>query len=385
MKTKFIKTRSTIITKKYERPFLVKQRIDSYNAPMIVIVGNRGIGKTFGYTLEDLIYSIEHNSKLVYIVETQDDISQLSMNNGEKFFSRIIMELQKENSARKKQWLSYFEGEKTLTEEIEIVEDGKLSFEIKKGVIKLNQKSLGFIIALNDFAHLKRNNFDESYKRFIIDEFIPEKVDIRTRKNPYKVVSIFQSMLRQNKSKDIKIRMFGNSIRNNDSILQALEIDNLQDGEIRRVYDEFGLLFVAHKVDINCYPNFKRNQEESLSGRLAKAFGETSLDDNTYFNDINKDLLCPRELQKSIYAFTIHQGHLSIRFQRIKGSNELYALENYGYTIRNHYCVNPQYVDIGISLNLELKETLINLFKNKKIKFDSRKLYFDFKEIMKLK
>lgn len=384
-KQKFVKTRSKILTKKYTRPYLVRQVIEAYNAPLLVIIGNRGIGKTFGFTLEDMIYCIEKNKKLVYVVETQDDITQLSMNSGEKFFSRIIMELKKEKSKRKQKWLSYFEAPKALEEEVETIKDGTTSYEIRKGVIKLGPRSLGFIIALNDFAHLKRNNFDDSYQRFIIDEFIPEKVDIRTRQNPYKVVSIIQSILRQADGSRVRVRMFGNSIRNNDPILQALEIDNLKPGEIRRLYDAEGLLCVAHKIDIACYPNFKLKQSKSLSGRIAKAFGETSLDDNVYKNDVDKNLLMPRELQPSIYAFTLHQNDVRIRFQRIKGTGELYCVEDYGRALRNHYCLKPQYVDVGVQLNVELKQTLLNLFKNGRIKFDNRKLFFDFKLIMDLK
>lgn len=379
---KYKSIRRKYITKVYDSEHFESQPVDAYNAPITVIVGPRGIGKTFHYNKDDIIFCYENDWKMIYICETKEDVEQLSANNGERFFSRIVMELSKQNSNRAKKYLSYFTNS-SLTEEVETIKDGKADYEIKKGIISLSGKQIGYLIANNDFAHLKRNNFDETYKRFIFDEFIPEKVDIRTLDNPRKIVSLIQSIART--ATDVKIVMLGNSVRSNDPILSRFGLDDLEPGEIRACFDNYGLLVVAHMINRECYPNFKNKADASVAGRLATILEEDNLDKNIFRDKLdNVMILDPATKEPSKYFFTLFDAEDSIRFHKTK-SGMIYCLQDYGSVRSSLYCIDKFCIDARIIYNPDLKDILLNYYSQNKILFESQQIYFKFKKILKLK
>ena len=379
---KYQSIRKRFITKIYDSEHFESQPVEAYNAPITIIVGPRGIGKTYHFNLNNIIYCYEHDYKMVYVCETKEDIEQLSSGNGERFFSRFIMELSKQNSNRSKKWLSYFQNS-TLEEEVEIIKDDKIDYEIKKGMISLGGKQIGYLIAMNDFAHLKRNNFDDSYKRFLIDEFIPEKVDIRTLDNPRKIVSLIQSIART--STDIKIVMLGNSLRSNDPILARFGLDDLEQGEIRACFDKYGLLVVGHMIDRNCYPNFANKTDKSVAGRLATVLEEDNLDKNIFRDKLeNIKILDPATKEPSKYFITLFDSEDSLRFHKT-ASGYLYCLQDYGTTRTSLYCIEKFCIDARILYNPDLKDILLRYYEMNKILFESQQIFFKFKKILKLK
>ena len=382
---KWKKIKSFMDNNIYDSPYLDTKILESYNAILTGIIGPRGLGKTFHYVKRDLFYCVEHDKKLIYVVETKTDIDELSVSNGEKFFSRLLYELKKEYknkpSERLKRRINYFENY-DMTEEIETIKDGKEFYQIKKGVIKLNNKDIGYLISRDDFAHLKRNNFTEDFKRFIIDEFMSETHDIRALRGPYKIVSLIQSIARD--STDIKITMLGNSTTINDPILQRLGVDSLKKGEIKAYFDEYGLFMVFHLINKNSYPNFNKRTDKSVAGRLAKAFGETTLDDNDFYDDLTDDIILKGNFAPSKYFMTLKDEISSVRINRTK-SGILYILNDYGRTKNNCFTLDINDTDERFKFNPNIKDILEVKLNNNEIRYESKDLYFKLRNILNKK
>ena len=258
------------------------RRIDGYNAPITVVIAQRGLGKTFGRVLHCLTDFIKTGRRFVYVVETLDDVKTLSQNAGERFYSSIEEELERRTSKRSKAlYNALFRGNSVIEEgktDLEEVSDDGQTNKVIGGTFKVQGQTAGYLIAINSFGNLKRNNFT-NIATIIIDEFIPEDIDIRHMRMPYKVASIIQTVARRN---DIKIYMLGNAVRVDDILLARMKLANMHIGETRVIKDKYGVLIVAEYVDPSKYPEFTRSSAESVSGRLSTLLNEDNLEKNTF-------------------------------------------------------------------------------------------------------
>lgn len=352
--------------------FFSYRKIDSYNAKLRIILGGRGIGKTFG-ALKKAINSFKFNEKrFIYVVENLEMIKTLSQNLGEKFFANLI-EYYK-NSSIKKDIEVYNSFFKINTSE---VTENDILNKIQGGTIKINGTTAGYIVAFNDFSNIKRNNFSQ-VKYIIIDEFISEKIDIRTQSNAKKIVSIIQSICRLN---DCIIYMLANTIRKNDNILKLLNIDNLKVGEFRLIKDSFGILGVAQYVDQNEYKEYNSKLERSVSGRIATLFKQDYLDKNIFNDTLPQNLLLPTKLSSSNYFFCIHNDNNSVRFNITKDNNFLYCVNDYGKNLSKRFCFEKKYIQPNINYAPLYKDLLLKKYKNEKIFFDTQITFEIFKDI----
>lgn len=351
--------------------------IDGYrHYPVKIVIAPRGIGKTFGRVLKCVIEFLEHQNEFVYVVENKEMVQELCKENGLKFFQAINTFSEEKPSYRK----SILENLKIteLTED-EVTKRGTL---IKGGIVKINKTVCGHIIALSDFANLKRNNFSKSIKTIIVDEFIPEKINVTHLDMPRKLVSIIESVSRLN---GVKIYLLANSIRPNDIILDRLGLVNLKSGEIRKIKDKYGPFIVCHYVDPKQYTQFNENKSMSVSGRIATIMKEDKLNTNTFNNaDLNKLLIGDKRKQSSHYL-SLHNDVISVRFQITKDKSTLYCLYDYGENETKRYCVNEQYQNGCVRYNNGLKEVLMIYYTSNKILFESISVLEYFKTIIGLK
>ena len=86
------------------------------------------------------------------------------------------------------------EGNTSVDEDEDIDSLINNTTDIKGGAIRINGEVIGYIIAWDDFANLKRNNFSRKIKYILIDEFMPEITDINSLKISRKIVSLIQSI-----------------------------------------------------------------------------------------------------------------------------------------------------------------------------------------------
>lgn len=350
------------------------QKIDSYGAPVRGGMGQRGLGKTFGSVKKALRTFVKCGKRFVYVVETEDMIQELSQNNGEKFFAGIFGQLEKSNSKRDLRLLTALQAGKT-----EVIE-GEVLNKIKGGTIVVAGSTAGYIVAINAFAKIKRNNFrDVAY--IIIDEFIPENVDIRYLRYAYKMVSLIQSIARLN---DIIIYMFCNSIRVDDLILQKMGCSNMRLGEIRVIRDKFGPLLAFEYINPADYPEFTEASERSVAGRFASLMGETSLDKNIFKETLPESLRMPEPPRASHLYICIHGNGGSVRIRQTQDHSEFYVVQDSGYNKNRRYCFEEKFVTPVVKLYKDWKKLILQFYADGRMKFDSPVTYMLFKSILGL-
>lgn len=352
--------------------------IDGYGAPIVVIVAKRGIGKTFGRVIRAIKRFKEHSRRFIYVVETEDMVDVLAQNKGEKFFAKIIEYLEKQKSNKSKKLLDFITSAEVQESE-KISSNGRSN--IRGGTIFINGETAGYIVSLNGFSKLKRNNFI-NIKEIIVDEFIPETIDARSLKNTYKLVNVIQSIART--QTDIKIYLLGNAVRMNDDILVKLKLNNLKLGEIRKVYDKYGLLVVAHYVNNEEYKEFEEVANKSVAGRLASITGQDNEENNTFADDIDENLLIPKKMKSSHFLFCLHDEDDSIRIQATKDYSCYYIVEDYGTNKNNRYCIDRKGITPIVKFVPEYKDYLLKLYNSNMLKFENSYIFMIFKKILKI-
>lgn len=352
--------------------------VDGYNAPVVVIVAKRGIGKTFGRVIRCIKRFKDYSRRFIYVVETEDMVDVLSQNRGEKFFSKIIEYLQKQKSNKAKKLLNYITS--AQIEETEKISTGGRS-NIRGGTIYINGNTAGYIVSLSGFSKLKRNNFTNVHE-IVVDEFIPETIDARSLKNTYKLVNVIQSIART--QTDIKIYLLGNAVRMNDDILVKLKLNNMKLGEIRKIYDKYGLFIVAHYVDNEEYKEFEEIANKSVAGRLASITGQDNEETNTFVDEVEKDLLIPQKMKSSHFIFALHDDTDSIRIHATKDYSCYYVIEDYGTNKTGRYCIDPKGITSVVKYVPEYKDYVLKLYNNNLLKFENSYVYMIFKKILKI-
>lgn len=356
------------------------RKIDGYNAPITVVISQRGLGKTFGKVYEKLKKFVDTGKRFIYVVETLEDVKTLTQNSGERFFAGIEEYLSVGGSKRKERYYNkIFKSDAKIEDgETDLVD--KANSRVHGGTIKVNHDTAGYLIAINAYANLKRNNF-KNIDSIIIDEFIPEEIDIRHLKMARKVVSIVQSIAR---TKDIKIYMLGNAIRLDDIMLTKLHLDNLKLGEIRKIKDEYGLLVIAHYVDPSEYEEFTQKNARSVAGRLAKLLGEDNLDKNVFKGQLSDALRMPREVKSSHLVFCLHGESGSVRINVTKDHSEYYCLVDYGTNARHRYTFDQKYTTEVVEYRPEWRDIILSKYTKGLIKFESSAIHLLFRSLMKL-
>lgn len=258
-------------------------RVDGYNCPVKIVVARRGIGKTFPKVKMCFERFVTRGERFVYVVEQDDDVKELSKNNGEKFWSKLIEFYEEQDTARKR----YFYN-KITSLELDAEEDNKelrkSSAKVSGSTIKINGETAGYILDMYSFANIKRNNFVK-IKTIIIDEFISEKLDKRSLQNPERIVSIIQSVARL---ENVRIYLLGNSVRKDDSILSRMGF-KIENFGLYYVRDEYGLFAVLDFVDPSDYEEFERRANKSVAGRFAKMLKADNEERNEFKDDLPKD------------------------------------------------------------------------------------------------
>jgi len=354
--------------------------IEGYNSPIIVVISKRGLGKTFGVVFKVLRKFVKTGKRFVYVVDTIDDVKTLSQDKGARFFAGIKEYLENAKSVRMhKLYEALFENESSIEEGETDLEDKKGN-RVVGGTIKVNGTTAGYLIAVNSFGNLKRNNFT-NIGDIIWDEFIPEQIDIRHLKAPKKLASVIQSVARR---QNVKIYLLANSIRLDDILLVRLKLENMKLGEIRRVYDKYGLFLVCHYVDPKQYPKFSEKADASVSGRLSTLLGEDYLERNVFKGDIPQEMLIPEKMKRSHLLFCLHYGEDSLRIHATQDYSEFYVLSDYGRNTTKRYCLDQKFATNIIEYRPEWKDLLLLRYMKGQMKFENSVLHTLFKKMLKL-
>lgn len=269
--------------------FIDFRKLDGYQCPCKIVVGRRGLGKTFGKKRKAIERFVTKGERFVYIVETGEMVKELTQNNGEKFFADIIEEYAKYDTSRKRYFYKKLSELKLVDDDtVENKEDSIFkrthNAKVSGGTIKINGDTAGYIVDINSFGEVKRNAFIKVTFIFV-DEFISEKMDKTTLDYPRRISSLVQSIARL---RNVNIFMAGNAIRFDDPVLSRMGFKIDRYGYYKKYID--GELFaVLWFIDPNDYPEFAEAHNKSVAGRFAKLMGETNEEENKFISDLPKE------------------------------------------------------------------------------------------------
>lgn len=363
-------------------------KMDSYHCPIKIVVSRRGLGKTFGKLKTYTEKFVVGKKRFIYIVETGEMVKELTRNNGEKFWSALIEYYSKCDTARKRYFyerlteLKVYDSEDEENKDEDTIFTRAVKAKIIGGTIKINGETAGYIIDMNSFGELKRNNFN-GVKYILVDEFITEKLDKTALENPRKIASIIQSIGRL---RDIEIYMLGNAIRFDDPILSRMGFKLERFGFYKK-YDEHGLLAILHFVDPADYPEFAEAHDKSVAGRFAKMIGETNEEENKFLEDLPKNKrLTSFKYKKNGWFVNIVRDNTIITLKELQSggvacvpfakspTTTLFCMteKEQGYKLGYH-----------IICNKALRQTLMNMLKADIIYYYSEVEYNQLKLIIK--
>ena len=356
-------------------------KIDGYNCPVKIVVSRRGLGKTFGKVKKAFENYITKGERFVYVVEQDDDVKELSKNNGEKFWSKLIEYYEQQDTSRKR----YFYNKITsieLEEEEEKETCRKATTKIMGSTIKINGETAGYILDMYSFANIKRNNFVK-IKTIIIDEFISEKLDKRSLQNPDRIVSIIQSVARL---ENVRIYLLGNAIRKDDSILSRMGF-KIEDYGLYYVRDEYGLFAVLDFVDPSDYEEFERRANKSVAGRFAKMLKADNEERNEFKDDLPKDRrLTTFKYKKGGFAINLVKDDTIVTLREtIFDTIACVPFARSGAT--NLYCLNEREQGFKLGYHIihidTLRKTILDMIKSNIIYYYSEVEYQKLKFIVK--
>lgn len=365
-----------------EKMYYNYSKIDGYQCPIKIIVSRRGLGKTFGKIRKYTERYITSKRRFIYVVETGEMVKELSKNKGEKFWSALLKYYEEQDTSRKR----YFYNKLTS---LEVEEDEESNEEkiicnanITGGTLKINGETAGYIIDLNSFGELKRNNFVD-IGAVLIDEFISEKVDKTTLENPRKVASIIQSIARL---RDIEICLLGNTVRLSDPLLSRMGF-NIKEYGFYKKYDKYGLVAVLHFVDPKEYKAFAKAHEESVAGRFASLLGETHEEENKFIEDLPESRkLKDFKYKKGGVSMNIVKDDIIITLKELEGGY-MACVPFSGRNTKMLYCLTEkeQGYKLGyhIVCNKSLKQYLMNLLRADIVFYYSEIEYTQLKIIIK--
>lgn len=359
-------------------------KADSTNAPIRCAVGKRGIGKTFGPIKKATIQFLESGFNFIYVVENKEQIKTLCQDNGSKFWN-ALKEYAEEHPKTHKGILYHhlIEGNCSIDEEDTSEEIIKNKTDIRGGAIRINGECVGFIIAWDDFANIKRNNFTKKTKYIIIDEFMPEIIDINSLKISRKIVSLIQSICRTRK--DVIIYMMSNALRRTDVILEKFRASDINLGEAKMIYDDYGILAYIEYINPDDYKKLNEIQNSSIASRMAVLFDEDNLDKNIFRDDLKNNELIGSNPKATTLICCLHSELGSIRICMTKDHKDVYILNDYGNNNKKRICVDRRYVSPNVNYLPDYKDYLTNLYNKGYCKFESTKIKFMFLDALKIK
>jgi Podovirus DNA encapsidation protein (Gp16). len=314
-------------------------KIDSYKCPVKIVISRRGLGKTFGKLKSYTERFITKKHRFIYVVETGEMVKELTMNNGEKFWISLLEFYEKQDTSRKRYFYNKITELKIIDTENENEKEfgRQVSAKITGGVIKINNETAGYIIDMNSFGNLKRNNFNK-VKNILIDEFITEKLDKTALDNPRKISSIIQSVGRL---RDIEICMLGNAIRLDDPILSRLGFKLSGYGYYKK-YDKFGLFAILHFVAPSDYKDFEEVFDKSVAGRFANMIGETNEEKNQFIEDLPKSKkLYDLSFKKNGFYLNVIKDDILITLKELKNGN-IACIPFNGRSVTKLYCLTEK-------------------------------------------
>ena len=288
------------------------KRILSYNVPVMILIGERGVGKSFGAKEYVINEYLKNGSQFMYLRRYENEL-------------KSVFEKDKNNP-------------KDFFDDIKKVDKYKnLELQAKRRKFYLNNECFGFAKRLTEAQDLKSAGY-ENVKTIIIDEYPIEK-----NKRYYLpdegmiLMGIFDSIIR-NRS-DVKIFILGNAVEGIEysPLFSFFGLSLPFNNDIKTFKDRTILVQYMNNEE------FRKERENTLIGKLAKgtkyeeyALKNKILDKNSDF--IEKKKATSKFSFAFIYNNIIYgvwndyaEGKIFVSFDYNKSSPYIYAM-----TLKDH-------------------------------------------------
>lgn len=221
----------------------------SFNSQIIIIIGGRGIGKTYGTKKKFIKDFIFKDKKFVWVRDSESACDELRANNGDRFFADVRHEF----------------GE-------------SFTGTIKNEVITINGKFAGYLMPLSTYYKYKGNSYAE-IKNICFDEFMPEQSQIIRSNRTVQFVNTVETIGRLRK--DYRIVLLANALNRGDEILNLFNF-NIKD---------YGYYINREKSCVLHYcendAKFDAARADSISGKILK---NTVYEQNIAYNKFRDEL-----------------------------------------------------------------------------------------------
>ncbi len=227
------------------------RKIDSYNLPIRIIIGARGLGKTYGIQRKILNDYEYKGNQFAWLRATQTAVDTLTKDGGISFFSKIT----------------------TACPHIK-------DFDIKSSkdgysTVYVNKAIVGYIMAVSTYYKLKGSAFTTDIKTVVYDEFIPEKIEVRRGDRVREFINTVENILRLRN--DVNIYMLANAIDVSNDILSLFGFKITDHG----FYINRKKRVVLHFAESG--EGFNKAKRESLVGSLLQdTIYEESISNNNF-------------------------------------------------------------------------------------------------------
>ena len=175
--------------------FYTPERVVSYNALLTLIIGERGVGKTYGFKTYVVKRFLNKHKQFAYIRRYDTDLeASVGSTNDNKFFEQIRNE--------------FPESEFKITK----------SKKVRK--LYIDNKLCGYALPLSAADSLKSSSY-ENVDTIIYDEFMLKEGSSQhyLRNEPEIILDIIETVARL---KDVKVLLLGNAISSTAPIMSYL-------------------------------------------------------------------------------------------------------------------------------------------------------------------
>lgn len=330
---------------KTKSKFYDNRAVYSYNLPVIVEIGARGIGKTYSEKRRAIGRFIYHGEKFVFLRDNDEARKKLTNNNGDKFFADVKREF------------------KDL--------DGK----IKGEVIYINGEEAGYIMPSSTFQNYKGSSFEE-IKTIIYDEFIPEKGRSRNQYQGYEFINMLYTVARTRKN--VRIVLMANALDRGNEILADILGIKINKGFGFYINREKGV--ICHYCDNN--PKYNKDRDASVVGKLIKGTAyEENLFNNKFVDD-ESEFFEKRPEKLRLYCI-LHNMYSAIRVY-IGTDSHFYVTKDFNEDTHAGVRFVNNIEDVNTKLSLIPKyvlDVLISGYNKSQFKFENanlKKIFINF-------
>lgn len=317
----------------------------SYGLNTIVIIGARGIGKTYCEKRKDIKDFIYDGRVFAFLRDNDEARKKLAQNDGDKFFADVKHEFNKD-----------FDG------------------KIKGETIYINGKIAGYLMPSSTFQNYKGNSF-EDVKTIVYDEFINEKGRSKNQYQGYEFINMLYTIARTRK--DVRIVLLANALDRGNEILEILGI-KIDKGFGFYINREKGV--ICHYCDNN--PKYNKDRDASVVGKLIKGTAyEENLFNNKFVDDESE--FFEKKPDKMRLYVILHNGVNSIR---INTANDGFFYVTRDFNTETH--AGLRFVNNIEEVNTRLRlipkyvlDPLINNYNKSKFRFENanlKKIFLNF-------